>query len=85
MAYREFYCECCGAKAIDRTYNQSRKYCSSGCAQKMYYRRNFAACDGEDYPTCVYNREIGCKRRKCSTCGWNPTVEAKRKEALING
>ena len=82
MAYREFYCECCGAKAIDRSPGQTKKYCSESCAQKMYYRRNFAIESGEDQPSCVYNREIGCKRRKCSTCGWNPKVEAKRKEAL---
>lgn len=34
---------------------------------------------------CVYNWiGIICKdRTKCETCGWNPTVEEKRKETVI--
>ena len=33
-------------------------------------------------PSCIYNPGVTCfpKNRVCDKCGWNPTVEKKRKE-----
>ena len=33
-------------------------------------------------PDCEYNRSIGCSLvdRKCEKCGWNPEVDAVRRE-----
>lgn len=31
--------------------------------------------------TCPYNREVDCSDCHCERCGWNPDVDAKRKEA----
>lgn len=32
-------------------------------------------------PDCIYNTGVGCEksRRKCSRCGWNPAVAARRR------
>lgn len=84
MEYREFYCVVCGAKAIDYSTTRSKKYCSDECAQEQY-RRNRGIGTNIKTALCKYNIAIGCPERKCSSCGWNPKVEAKRKEALGHG
>lgn len=34
---------------------------------------------------CRYNIGVNCEAQKnCLVCGWNPSVEARRKEALRN-
>ena len=74
---REFICVACGKKAIDRTANGSKKYCSEEC--KKAYRRTLA---GEAVMDCKYNEGVGCDIQRCENCGWNPEVEKRRKEAL---
>lgn len=33
---------------------------------------------------CIYNTSIDCFiHTKCETCGWNPEVEAKRKQEIL--
>ena len=34
---------------------------------------------------CLYNEDIICYERKCDSCGWNPVVAQRRKEAMGNG
>ena len=84
MNYREFTCVVCGAKAIDRSPAQKRIVCSDQCGQ-VRFRRNHGVGVGMKTPSCVHNKEIACQIHKCSTCGWNPEVEQKRKEALAYG
>ena len=82
--YREFNCAVCGVKAIDRSPTQSRLYCSDSCCYKAY-RINKGIVKGFVTQPCIHNVGVLCDRHKCSTCGWNPRVEAKRKEALCYG
>lgn len=86
MAYygREITCIVCGEKIIDRSTNQTRKFCSDYCAQADYRRRHGVGVKNL-ISSCIYNQEVGCMIHKCSTCGWNPKVERRRKEALSNG
>ena len=84
MEYREFTCIVCGAKGIDRSTTQTRKYCSENCASINWHRMRGVGTYIKT-PSCVHNREIRCFEKKCSTCGWNPKVEMKRKEALAYG
>ena len=82
--YREFNCVVCGAKAIDRSPAQKRMYCSEQCAFHKF-RRNHGIGVGIKTPSCIYNKEVHCEIHKCGTCGWNPKVEQRRKEALSYG
>lgn len=84
MIYREFTCAYCGKKAIDMSKTRSKKYCSPNCSQKQWYRNHGIGTEIKT-PSCIHNKEIRCLERKCGTCGWNPKVEQKRKEALLNG
>ena len=81
MNYREFTCVVCGTKAIDRSPAQKRMYCSQQC-NDLHFRRSHGVGVIIKTPSCIHNREIRCEVHKCSTCGWNPAVEKKRKEAL---
>lgn len=83
--YREFTCVVCGAKAVDRSPAQKKMYCSDSCAWKGYRVSHGIGTSGFVTPDCIYNDSVECKIHKCSTCGWNPRVEAKRKEALGYG
>ena len=82
--YREFNCVVCGAKAIDRSPAQKRMYCSEQCAWDQF-RRNRGIGVNAKTPPCIHNQEVQCAVHKCSTCGWNPKVEQRRKEALAYG
>ena len=84
MKYREFKCAVCGEVTIDRSPGQRKKYCSDQCTQ-VQYRRNHGVGVNAVTPSCIYNKEVGCMIHKCGSCGWNPKVEQKRKEALIYG
>ena len=80
MAYREFNCAVCGAKAIDRGQRQHKIYCSESCCTKAYLRRN-----GQQQKiviSCRYNEGVCCDSMNCDNCGWNPVVEERRKESL---
>ena len=84
MKYREFACVVCGTIDIDRSPAQKRIYCSPQCSFHQY-RRNHGIGVGIKTPSCAYNKEVQCAVPKCGTCGWNPKVEQKRKEALGYG
>ena len=84
MEYRETNCVFCGAKIIDRSTNHTRRFCNEYCAQ-AYYRRNHGVGVRVKTPSCIHNKEIRCVEHKCGSCGWNPKVEQKRKEAFAYG
>lgn len=84
MEYREFVCVQCGQKVIDRSKTRSRKFCSGNCQRTYWYRQHGVGTDIKT-PSCIHNKEIRCLVRKCGTCGWNPKVETRRKEALGYG
>lgn len=83
--YREFNCAICGKKAIDMSPGGNRKYCSESCTRKGYRLSRGIGKRGFVTPTCIHNEAVECSMHKCSTCGWNPKVEQKRKEALAYG
>ena len=85
MEYREITCICCGAKAIDMSKTKTKKYCSEQCAWKQYRRNHGVGVKPVITPSCIYNEEVECKNHKCGSCGWNPKVEKKRKEAIAYG
>ena len=84
MKHREYICHICGAKGIDRSNTNSRKFCSAYC-QQVDYRRRHGIGVSFATPSCIHNSEVICVKHKCSTCGWNPKVEQRRKEALAYG
>ena len=84
MNYREFTCAVCGNIAIDRSLTKTKKYCSEKCAV-LSYRMSKGFVPSELANPCAYNKEVRCAVKKCSTCGWNPKVEQKRKEAFAYG
>ena len=84
MEYKEITCAICGKKTTDRSTNHTRLYCSPHCnRQALFIRRGM----GPKMPafSCIHNKYIECQIHKCSTCGWNPEVEQKRKEAFAYG
>ena len=83
MKYREFTCIYCGAKSIDRSTSQSKKYCDITCQRAYLNQKKRKKLDVDC--TCIHNRNVLCNLQKCSTCGWNPNVELKRKEAIGYG
>ena len=81
MSYREFNCVVCGAKAIDRSCTKTKKYCSEECAVLGWrMKQGFKPSDLKHH--CTYNKEVNCKVKACSKCGWNPKVEQKRKASF---
>ena len=84
MKYREFSCIVCGRKIIDRTTNHTKKYCSPDCASHGYLMRHGLLAKENTRP-CMHNKQVVCEVHKCSTCGWNPEVEQRRKEAFAYG
>lgn len=82
MNYREFTCLYCGAKSIDMSKTKNRKYCDYTCLQAHNYRKKQGKLEIVPTQPCIYNRQVQCDLQKCGTCGWNPKVEKKRKEAL---
>lgn len=81
MEYREFTCLYCGANGIDRSKTRTRKFCDCYC-QQAYLRRKNGAWANTATASCTHNINVLCNVHKCGNCGWNPKVEAKRKEAL---
>ena len=70
---KQHVCKNCGKEI-----SGDRKYCSLRCnkayKQRQYYKNN--------HLLCVHNEAVVCKLRNCQRCGWNPDVEASRKELL---
>lgn len=74
---REFNCVVCGKKTIDKTTLGNGKCCSKEC--RLVYAR--AKLGHGDIP-CKFNEGVLCGVQQCENCGWNPEVEARRKEAI---
>lgn len=84
MEYREIRCAFCGAKILDRSTNHNRRFCGQQCAQ-AHHRRSHGVGVRFKTPSCTHNKEVRCFVKTCGTCGWNPKVEQKRKEAMGYG
>lgn len=84
MEYREFTCLYCGEKGIDMSRGKNKKFCDENC-QQAYYRKQKGMGANIIAPPCMHNISVRCFEHKCGTCGWNPKVEKKRKEALGYG
>lgn len=82
MKYREFTCLNCGIKALDMSRTKNKKFCSMHCNQTYHYKKRQGKLDVDLARPCLYNRQVQCDSFRCGTCGWNPKVEKKRKEAL---
>ena len=82
MKYREFTCLNCGAKVIDMSRTKNKKFCDMHCNQAYYYKKKQGELDKVPTNPCIHNIAVICDLQKCGTCGWNPKVEKKRKEAL---
>ena len=65
-------CEKCGRQFITRY--RGARFCSHQCANS---RKR-----GAGIGSCPHNEAIICNERKCGSCGWNPAVAQKRKEAM---
>lgn len=85
MELREFICLNCGAKCVDTSRTKNKKFCDMHCNQAYYYKKKRGKLEAAPVLPCIYNRQVQCDQQKCSTCGWNPDVEQKRKEALAYG
>lgn len=80
MKSRSYTCIVCGAKGVDRSPAGGRLYCSSTCSKEHYRRNNGIGVVAS--PGCLFNDGVACDERRCYNCGWYPSVEARRKEAL---
>lgn len=73
---REFVCEVCGTKGIDRSPRQDRRYCSRDCLEKGRYHKK------KTNEVCPYNDGLQCEDKDCGTCGWNPAVQKVRNKQI---
>ena len=80
MKSRIYTCIICGAKGVDRSSTGGRMYCSSSCSKEHYRRTNGIGVDVS--PGCLFNEGVACNEHRCLKCGWHPSVEARRKEAM---
>lgn len=80
MECRKITCANCGKKTIDRTSNGRGRFCSKKCAS-VYSNRRRGLAKNKDM-RCLFNDYVVCGVHNCRSCGWNPTEEEKRKEAL---
>ena len=68
-----FVCKHCGAEFEGNKGETHRIFCSNKCYLAFKKANKGGICD--------YNTAVTCNDRcACSKCGWNPKVEAKRKE-----
>ena len=71
-------CEHCGKEFVSR--RLGARFCSHICANQRPSGRK----DYTQKKVCPYNIAVECdiyQRAKCESCGWNPKVEQKRREA----
>ena len=81
-------CQHCGREKLVYP-SEAFKFCSRSCANK-------GVADAEEYDTslnwkrgsgnlwdCPYNVGVGCEKRTCVRCGWNPKVAQERIEAFL--
>lgn len=78
MEHEEKRCPVCNT-AIRK--DSKAIYCCQACSRAAYYRRHTKALRA-DGGMCYFNSEVLCTKKQCETCGWNPVVEKRRKEAL---
>ena len=84
METQEIKCVVCGKKITDRSTNHSRMYCSLSC-NYLAFRTRHGMAKPPAY-SCIHNKYVECKtHNSCGTCGWNPEVEQRRKEAFAYG
>lgn len=79
-------CEVCGTEFLKTRFN--KEYCSRRCASVAANRAARARAReliAENGTECPYNVAVRCDERKCNSCGWNPVVARRRKEARCNG
>jgi endogenous inhibitor of DNA gyrase (YacG/DUF329 family) len=74
-------CDICGNRFIK--YHSGMRYCSPQCRviAKNQMRRD-AYVGKRSGGSCPYNVGLVCDDPKCSTCGWNPDVKAKRMQQI---
>ena len=77
--FTQYTCVVCGAKGIDRSSTGTRMFCSRDCAAK-HWRKTHGA--GKTSPGCLFNDGVACEKHNCLNCGWHPSVERRRKEAM---
>lgn len=81
----KFTCEICGNDFVGN--RGGLRYCSDFCRKVArnqnrrddYRRTHKGKRDGDG---CPYNVGLVCDDPKCSTCGWNPDVKAKRMQQI---
>lgn len=88
-----FTCLCCGKEFWAR--RKDAKYCSYACShrrdpnklfKKEKPRKGLTAAEiAKGIFMCPHNNEVRCSMPMCGVCGWSPSVEQKRKEALYEG
>ena len=78
---REFTCEFCGKRGVDNSPSQNKRFCNIDCNRRYWTRAGRGGVKG--YQPCQYNEGVTCFAPKCESCGWNPAVAKKRKEALV--
>lgn len=77
---REYVCARCGKIVASTCY---RRFCSKECSEA--YRKNLYGWGTNSGEPCLYNQGVNCGIHQCESCGWNPEVEARRKEAFAIG
>lgn len=76
-------CPLCGEQ-FTKT-RSDKVYCSKACTYVACSRASRAKKRKEinELGTdCPHNEGLVCYKRTCGSCGWNPVVEAKRREKL---
>ena len=81
-----FTCLACGkefwARRKDAKY--CNMYCSNGRKRIQQLKLTKAEIEAVVFQ-CPHNDAVRCSMSRCGVCGWNPSVEQKRKEALYEG
>ena len=77
---REFVCVTCGAKRIDTSHTQNKKFCSLVCKNQHWRITHGQGTD--EYEKCIYNEGVECTDPNCKRCGWNPDVTKRRMGAI---
>lgn len=82
----QFTCKNCGKEFVGENPSVDYKCCSKSCAA-VYNWKTRVDIDHdldqewkyEDHRwVCPYHENVGCRTRRCSSCGWNPAVEKLR-------
>lgn len=83
---KEFTCVVCGAKSVDRSHRNDRKFCGQQCRSRYWYiKRKDSIGVYKGSQCCKFNAGVSCIEERCESCGWNPAVAHRRKEAALEG